>query len=148
MLSQESTAGRPDVSGRTRVAIVVGALVLAAIVFVAVRPRGDDGSPTATTATSANTPATTAKDAGTVIRVKGKAPAGGVQDITVKQGGTIRFTVLSDEQDHVHLHGYDIEQPVGPQRPARYAVPATINGVFVIELEDAKVQIAQLTVEP
>jgi len=48
----------------------------------------------------------------------------------------------------VHLHGYDVEKPVGPQQPARYDLPATINGVFVIELEDAREQIGQLTVDP
>jgi len=130
------------VTGRTRVALAVGALVLAAVTFIAVRPSGDSSSTVPTTAT------TTAGAAPHVIRIRGGKPVGGVHDITVKQGGRIRFTVLADAPEHVHLHGYDVEKPVGPQQPARYDLPATINGVFVIELEDAREQIGQLTVDP
>jgi len=116
--------------------------VLAAVVFIAVRPSGDSSS------TAASTQGTTTAAAPVVIRIKDGKPVGGVRDFSVKQGGRIRFTVTADAPEHVHLHGYDIEKPVGPQQPARYDVPATINGVFVIELEDAREQIASLTVNP
>ena len=141
-------------------AVVVAAAVVA---FVVLRP-GDDTSTTATstaartvttgaartttnTATTTTTTTTTAP-AVTRIRVAGGKPVGGVRDITVKQGDRIRLVVTADQPEHVHLHGYDIEKPVGPGEPARYDVPATINGVFEVELEDSSVQLAKLTVEP
>ena len=71
-----------------------------------------------------------------------------MKKITVKQDDTIRFTVSADQAENVHLHGYDIEKPVGPGANARFVVPAKITGVFEVELENAGVQIAKLTVEP
>lgn len=136
---------------------VLGAVIAAAVLaFVLLRPGGDSaGTSTSVTTTSAapsSKPAatTTAQAAAPVtrIRVVGGKPVGGVQDITVKQGDRIRLVVTADQPEHVHLHGYDIEKPVGPGAPARYDVPATINGVFEIELEDSSVQLAKLTVEP
>ncbi len=118
-------------SGRARVALAVGALMLAAVVFIAVRPSGDSssGSTTATAATAA--PA--------VIRVRAASPSAACA--TSRQAGRrIRFT-CRDAPEHVHLHGYDIEKPVG-RSSLPGTTPATINGVFVIELEDAREQIA------
>ena len=83
-----------------------------------------------------------------MIRVKGGQPVGGVQDITVRQGGVIRLTVTADAPEEVHMHGYDVAEDVGPGAPARFTVPATINGIFEVELEHSAVQIAKLTVNP
>ena len=115
-------------------------------------PAAPATTPTATTGTPATTPAggtgTPPAPAPLRIRVEGGQPVGGLAKLTVKEGEQIRFTVTADAPEHVHLHGYDIEEPVGPGRPARFSVPATINGVFEIELEDSGGQLAQLTVEP
>lgn len=142
---------------------VLGAVIAAAVLaFVLLRP-GDDSSgtsqptvaatPTVTSATPTTTTKTTttttpAAPAVTRIRVAGGKPVGGVRDITVKQGDRIRFVVTADQPENVHLHGYDIEKPVGSGEPARYNVPATITGVFEVELEDSSVQLAKVTVEP
>ena len=83
-----------------------------------------------------------------MIRVKGGQPVGGVKDITVRQGGVIRLTVIADAAEEVHMHGYDIAKNVGPGAPASFTVPAKINGVFEVELENSAVQIAKLTVNP
>lgn len=147
-------------SRNTRIASATAALVVAAVAFIAVKPDEKSGTSTPNTTSvtqstvGSTSAATTAAPAPkpvpttTVIRVKNGAPVGGVTKITVKQGGTIRFTVSADQPENVHLHGYDIEKPVGPGAKARFVVPAKINGVFEAELENAGVQIAKLTVEP
>ena len=143
-------------SSRARLLTAVLAVAAAAVAFAALKP-GDDNATTATTgaattrttssAATPTTPSATAP-AGPVVRVKGGQPVGGVQDVTVKQGGVIRLTVTSDERQEVHMHGYDVAKEAGPGAPARFVVPATINGVFEVELEQTAVQIAKLTVEP
>jgi len=125
-------------------------MAAAAIAFVVLKPGGDSktstNSTTTTTATSTSPSATA--PAGPVVRVKGGQPVGGVKDITVKQGGVIRLTVTSDVSQEIHMHGYDIAKVAAPGAPARFVVPATINGVFEVELEKTAVQIAKLTVNP
>ena len=147
-------------SRNARIASAVAALVVAAVAFVALKPEEKSGTSTpdttpvtqssvgstATTTTTAPKPPPAPK--AKIIRVKNGAPVGGVKKITVKQDDTIRFTVSADQAENVHLHGYDIEKPVGPGANARFVVPAKITGVFEVELENAGVQIAKLTVEP
>jgi hypothetical protein len=82
------------------------------------------------------------------IRISGGEPVGGVRKLTFKEGGTIRFRVTDEADDEVHLHGYDIEKPVGPGKPASFSVPATITGRFEVELHGNATPIAEVTVEP
>ena len=137
-------------SSRARLITLVLAMAAAAIAFVVLKPGGDSktstNSTTTTTATSTSPSATA--PAGPVVRVKGGQPVGGVKDITIKQGGVIRLTVTSDVSQEIHMHGYDIAKVAAPGAPARFVVPATINGVFEVELEKTAVQIAKLTVNP
>ena len=56
--------------------------------------------------------------------------------------------VESDVADHVHLHGYDVSQDVAAGGKVEFDVPATIEGVFEVELEDRVVPLAEITVRP
>jgi FtsP/CotA-like multicopper oxidase with cupredoxin domain len=149
------------VSAGNRIAIVAVGLVAAVLAFVALRPADDeDGTATATTAaqqatqatTAAKTASTTATPAGpktSTVRVRGGQPVGGVKTITVKKGDDVRIRVTADAPEEVHLHGYDVQKPVGPGRPAVFAISdANLEGIFEIELHGSAVQIANLRVEP
>ena len=46
------------------------------------------------------------------------------------------------------MHGYDFHKNVSAGGSVSFSFPATIEGVFVIELEAKGEQIAQLTVRP
>ncbi|MDO8211785.1 hypothetical protein [Conexibacter sp. CPCC 206217] len=107
----------------------------------------DGTDPTATTGAerSAERPATPAV---AQIVVRGLEPVGGVKKLVFRKGDTIRFTVVSDEPEEVHFHGYDVARDVAPGRPAAFAVPANIEGIFEAELEHSGTQIASITVEP
>ena len=82
------------------------------------------------------------------IAVRGGTPVGGIRRVTVAKNRQVVLVVSSDVADHVHLHGYDIMRDVAPGSPARLAFKATIPGRFEAELEDAGLQIADITVKP
>jgi hypothetical protein len=139
---------------------VAGAAILVAL-FVVLRPDdGDDDQaspppPPATTTTARTTTrattTTTARPAGpTTIRivVRGGRVVGGLRRARLERGDRAVLVVRADVTDHVHLHGYDIMRDVAPGRPARLRFRATIPGRFEVELEDRRLQIAQLEVRP
>jgi hypothetical protein len=72
----------------------------------------------------------------------------GLHRARLEQGERAVLVVRADVSDHVHLHGYDIMRDVSPGSPARLRFLATIPGRFEVELEDRKLQIAQLEVRP
>ena len=81
-------------------------------------------------------------------RIEGGEVVGGLQRWQVAQGDDVRIVVRSDVDDEIHLHGYDIEKPVGPGTPAIFAFGATIPGRFELESHESGGQIAQLDVQP
>lgn len=82
------------------------------------------------------------------IETKRGKPIGGVVRITAKKDDIVRFTVVSDIAEEVHVHGYDLIENVGPGAPARFRFDATLEGIFEVELEQSGELIAELRVEP
>jgi hypothetical protein len=141
--------------------LIVGiAIVVAAGLYLVFRPDDTD-EPTATpppATTEATTTATTTAPtpppppgppppAQVRIVVRGGLPVGGPRRVTVARGRRVILNVTSDVSDHVHLHGYDLMQDVGPGQPARIAFRATRPGTVEAELEDRGVQIARITTQ-
>jgi hypothetical protein len=153
-------------SSRARIGIVAAAVVALVAGFVIASGSGDDDKATTTATTTAVAPApadTTATGATTpqpattttpaapaipVVRVVDAKPQGGVKRITFTKGDTIKFTVRSDTADEIHFHGYDVHKDVKAGGSATFSVPATIEGRFVVELEDHGTQIAEVEVDP
>ena len=84
----------------------------------------------------------------TTIVVKDAKPEGGIKKVTYKQGKTIDLTIKSDTADEVHFHGYDVHKDVKAGGSAHFKFPAKITGEFVVELEDHKQTLANVTVNP
>jgi hypothetical protein len=82
------------------------------------------------------------------VVVKGGQPVGGVKAVTFKKGGTIDLTVKSDTADEVHFHGYDVHKDVAKGGSVHFKFAATIDGRFVVELENHKTELADVTVTP
>jgi hypothetical protein len=133
---------------------VLGLVVVVAVVAFVIAQSGGGGSSSSTstsapaTGTGVNGTTTTAAAAPKVIVVRNVKPVGGVQDITVKKGGQVRFTVQSDSAQEIHVHGYDFHKNVPKNGSVSFSFPAKIDGGFVIELEKPGVQIASLKVQP
>lgn len=148
---------------------IVGAVVVAVVaIVIALSSGGDDedqqtgsAEPVATQTTTEDTTSetttgeeTTTEEAPpkpevTEIEVGGGKPKDEEARIEVEKGDTIRFTVTTeDTTGHVHFHGYDILRDLAPGRPARFRVKAKLEGIFEVELEDTRTQIAEVRVEP
>lgn len=143
-------------SRRTGIAVALLGLAAAVVLFVALRDENE------TTTVAPSQEAGEARQTGsgddkqgprpkprpTTIVVRNGEPVGGVKELSFPRGGVIRFTVESDVADEVHLHGYDIAKPVKAGGKVSFAVPAEIDGVFEVELENAVIPLAEVTVNP
>jgi hypothetical protein len=125
------------VSG-TALRVVAGVVViaLAALLYVVLKSTDDEET---TSSAAGGVP---------VVVVENGEPRGGIRELTYNSGEAIRFRVESDVADEVHFHGYDVGKDVEAGGTVSFSVPATIPGIFEVELEDAREQIAEVTVEP
>ena len=138
-----------------RIGLIGAALVVAAVAFILVQPddSDDDTEPVPTEQTlqgepTATVPAPKPKPEVDVVRVVGGEPKGGVKEIAVEKGDTVRLEIRSDAAAEVHVHGYELIKDVEPGEPVGFRFKANIEGVFEVEVEGTHTQIVQLTVEP
>jgi len=140
-----------------RLLIAAAGIAVAAVLFIVLRPDDEEASnpppppppPAETTVTTAPPPPPPPPQVARVnIVVRGGQPVGGIRRVTVAKNRRVILTVRADVADHVHLHGYDVMRDIAPGRPGRIDFRATIPGRFEVELEDAGLQIADLTVNP
>lgn len=141
-----------------RIGLLVAAFVVAVVAFLFFSggDDDDDDSTPARTETQQTQPQPTATVPApqpgpsiNTIRVIGGEPKGGVAEITVNKGDTVRLEVESpDTAAEVHVHGYEFMKDLEPGGSVGFRFKADIEGVFEIELEETHAQIAQLTVEP
>jgi hypothetical protein len=147
------------VSRTQRLSFLAVAVVIAIVAVVLLASSGGDDEEPATTgaqATATPTPTPTPGEDATPTETPAATPkpeppllqTGKVTKLQFKQGQTVRFRVRADVTDHVHVHGYDLMKDIEPGRTIAFSFPATITGIFEIELEDAGEQIGQLRVDP
>jgi hypothetical protein len=82
------------------------------------------------------------------VRVVDAKPQGGIKKLNFNKGDQIRFRVVSDTADEIHVHGYDLMKDVTAGGSVTFSFKGSIDGRFVVELEDHKEQIAELDVQP
>ena len=138
------------ISGIAAVVVIVGAFVI-----LNGSSDSDNGSKTVTVTPTEPTGGTTVEETTTTttesidtVAVKDGQPVGGVETLSFTKGDQIEFEVTSDTADEVHVHGYDIEEAVGPGKPASFSMKATIEGIFEVELHGSGTEIASLKVNP
>ena len=140
-----------------RIGLIGAALVVAAVLFILLQPEDSDDDtepvpattePTLQGEPTATVPAPEPEPAVETIRVVGGEPEGGVKEITVSKGDTVRLEVRSDTAAEVHVHGYDLFKDVEAGGLVGFRFEADAEGVFEVELEETHTQIAQLSVEP
>jgi hypothetical protein len=161
-------------SNLQRLAIVVGAIVVLVVAYVVIS-GGDDNKTsdatqpaatqsTATTQSTETSAATDTSETGTgststatepapppappTVRVVDAKPQGGIKKLEFDKGDQIRFRVVSDTADEIHVHGYDLMKDVAAGGSVTFSFKGSIDGRFVVELEDHKEQIAELDVQP
>jgi len=122
-------------SKSTRALAGVAVIVIAVVLLVVLKSNG------------AGTTSDASGKVPTIVIKNGK-PVGGIRDLAYNKGERIRFKVDSDVSDEVHVHGYDIMADVKAGHAIGFDFPASIEGVFEVELESRKEQIIELTVNP
>jgi hypothetical protein len=128
--------------------LAIAGIAAAVVLFVVLSGDDDSGSTTTTTAAESGSNGAGAESSVPTIVVKDGQPVGGVQELSFDKGGQIQFVVESDTADEVHFHGYDIGKDVEAGGRVEFDVPATIDGVYEVELEASHTQIAEITVNP
>jgi plastocyanin len=107
---------------------------------------GSPGTSAATTPTAA--PATT--PAGGVVEIKVEISGGRIVPRPsvhkVAKGRTVRIMVTSDENDELHVHGYDREVKLKAGRSATVEFTADQAGRFEVETHESGLQLFQLQV--
>jgi hypothetical protein len=68
------------------------------------------------------------------LRIEGGAVADELRALRVTQGDRVRLRWTADAPTVIHLHGYDIEQEVGPGRVTEMRLEAYATGRFPIEV--------------
>jgi hypothetical protein len=145
-------------STNRNVVLALAALAAAITGFILLNPGSDDSSSSSTTTAvtttttgaggkTTTTTVTSVPDA-TVIHLVGGKPTGGKQKIVVNKGDVVRLNVTSDDQEQIHVHGFDIEKEVSPGSPAQFKFTADIEGRFEVESHTTDTQIAEITVNP
>lgn len=80
--------------------------------------------------------------------VKNKELVSGPQILTVVQGEDVTIQIISDEEEELHLHGYDESIELVPNRQATLTFTADVSGRFPYELEYMQKEIGVLEVQP
>jgi uncharacterized protein (UPF0333 family) len=120
-------------------AAMLAVLVAVIVVAFVIAKNGGSGGDNKTTANATS-------GAPVVIHVVNGQPQGGIQKITVNKGQRVRFKGVSDVADEIHVHGYNVHKDVKKGGSVSFSFPATIDGIFDIELESRSEQIASLQV--
>jgi hypothetical protein len=130
-------------SDRLRIGAGLIVVVAAVVLFIVLQGGGSSDS-------SGKQPTVNGKAVSGVatIRVRDGKPVGGITKLDYTKGDQIRIKVVSDVADEVHFHGYDIGKDVKAGGSVTFDLPASLEGVFEMELESRKEQIAEVRVEP
>ena len=135
---------------------IVYLLTTAALLLAAGCASGtDSGSttpsgapPTSSGSTSSQTPASA--DAAKVVEVTASVRDGKAtpkpRRVQVPVGSTVRLQVTSDVDDEVHVHGFDVEEPLAAGRPTTIELHAEQPGLFEVETHETELELLQLEV--
>ena len=143
-----------------RIVLLALAALVAVVAVIVLQPdgEGERSERSATSAPRGGTPRATGeaeprpsqppKPRATAIVLSDGRPVGGVKDITVKSGDTVRLAFRSDAAEEAHIHGYDRTVQLKPGKTARVSFPAELEGVFEIEAHNSGAELGSLRVEP
>ena len=157
----------------TKILLGVGAVVLAVVLFLVLRPDDDDDGEanpapatdtTATTTEEATTEEATTEEATTeetteettteaagpqriAVRFANERVVGGVKSVPIDRDSEVLLVVRSDVADEVHVHGYDLSSEIEPGQPVRIEFQAVTPGRFDVELEERAAPLVVLEVQ-
>ena len=75
-------------------------------------------------------------------------PRGGIKRPRLEQGEKVVIVVKADAGESVHMHGYDVEQPVTPGKPGADPAHGDDPRTFELELHHPDSLLAVIEVRP
>lgn len=85
-----------------------------------------------------------------VLVIEATISGGAVQTdserVEVEHGKTVRLVILSDANDELHVHGYELKRQVAAGEELTLEFVADIPGVFEVELEETGLHLFELRV--
>jgi plastocyanin len=132
------------------------ALGIAVLLLLAACASGSDSATTADSSTIAGdsksagiasgepNPAVPVVEVNVSVRDGKVAPKPHRVDVT--QGATVRLQVTSDVDDVLHVHGFDIEEPLEAGHTTTVELTADQPGVFEVETHETELELLQLEV--
>ncbi len=127
--------------------LIVGVLVLSGLFYV-LKPKSTTPLVTVSPSTESTTSAQPNSTKSFDLVVKGKKIASGSGDLKVTEGDQITINITNDEDEELHLHGYDKSVELQANKPASLSFTANLTGRFPYELEKSKIEIGALEVTP
>jgi plastocyanin len=89
---------------------------------------------TAATATATPTPGPAEPAPNARFEVKRGKVVAGPRTVEVRVGDRVVIEAVTDDADELHVHGYDKEVALAPDKPGRLTFTADVAGVFEVEL--------------
>ena len=139
---------------------IAAVIAVAAIIVLTVGGGSDDSANTSAEQSATPTGTPTAEETQAAEETATPTPtptpepqppllqAGKVTKLRFDEGETVRFRVRHDEPEEVHVHGYDIAKDLEPDKTITVSFPASITGIFEIELEHSGTPVGELEVRP
>jgi hypothetical protein len=103
-------------------------------------------SPTAASPTDAAAEQQRHSSVAISVAVAGGKVSPRTQRIDVPKDSRVRLQVTTDVDDEVHVHGYDLEEPLEAGRTATIEFVADQQGVFTVETHEGGLKLLQLEV--
>ncbi|MDD9892139.1 MAG: hypothetical protein OXT49_01330 [Gammaproteobacteria bacterium] len=72
----------------------------------------------------------------------------GPEVLVAREGYPVEIVISSDISDLVHLHGYELQEPIQAGQTITLLFEASIAGRYVLELENSGIPLASLEVYP
>jgi len=146
-------------SRNQRLGLIAGTIVVLVVAFVLLKPtdQSDDPEPQPSSSAQPDTTPTTKTQTAEAkpkpppvptVKIENGKPAGGKKTIGFLSGEKAQINVTSNAPAEIHLHGYDIEEPVEPGKTTKVRFKATIEGAFEFEEHDSGQELATVEVRP
>ena len=140
---------------RRRTSCLLAALLLAAVTGCAGEGEAEPSEPS-TTGASATASAPESSTAGStdetenVVEISVAVTDGTVRPkprrVEVERDSQVRLLVTSDVDDELHVHGFDIEEPLEAGRTTTVELVADQSGIFEVETHESGLELVQLEV--
>lgn len=82
------------------------------------------------------------------IEIREKKIISGPTTVKVNQGDLVKISLVADEEEEFHVHGYDLSVDLEPGISVVLAFLAKDSGRFMFELEESKTEIGAIEILP